>query len=468
MQIPVEPIPSSLPEVSTRLSAILHREKSLGVELRQLSLTTNPESELLLLFIQGLADDELVRLWALEPLERSAIQLRADPLSPQLLHAILPAPRIRLVASLPEVIRAVLGGATALFVPGGTEALVLATERSAGQPTGRTDQETFGPALMSNLALIRKRLPDPALVAEPRQLPGSRTSVALLYLEGRTEVGLIEAVDRWLQERAASSLLSGGGAARLSSLLGLLPDLMVLRWPHKAAALMDEGYVIVLMDGQPHAYGAPVTAAAILYGPGDGNLARPLGALLKGFRVLQIALVLLVPAEVVALMSYHQEMLPTPFLLAIAMTRDNSVFPVFMEVLCLELLQEAVREAANRLPFTIGTGSALVAGTLLVTMLVQTRLVGPLPGIATVVVAIASLGLPSYEALYISRVWRFWMILGAGVFGFYGVAAAAFVLVVYLTQANSFAVPLIGETGLRFRSPGRASSRKGGNLSGAE
>jgi hypothetical protein len=103
----------------------------------------------------------------------------------------------------------------------------------------------------------------------------------------------------------------------------------------------------------------------------------------------------------------------------------------------------------------------LLAGELMVLILVQTSLVGPVPAVVSAIVSVASLSLTSYDAFYMVRVWRFFMIISAGVFGFLGVAFTALLLATYLTQAKSFGTPFFGEKGFRLTIPAGTSSRGG-------
>lgn len=448
------------------VATILHWPNNLGVEFCSVRLRTQPETDILAVFIRGLADEELVRVRVTEPLERMATQQPGlGRLTPGTLQGVLPLPWMLVVNDLSKAISEVLEGATALFFDGTAAAVLVRTEGAVTRPVGSLMQENpykeiFGPGLMGNLALIRKGLRDPDLVGEPHELPrGRAAAAAVIYLKGRADPELVTRIRGWLQRRAGEEALHRGLAAGMPGKLGLLPDLMSTAWPDKVASLLDAGYVVALVDRMAHAYIAPVTAAAMLYGPGDESLRRPISAALRLLRIALAAAVLLAPAAVVALMNYHQEMIPTPFLLGLAATRENAPVPIVAEMLGLEILQELIREATFRLPIRMTPGHSLIGGAILLLLVVEAGLVGPLPALVSAVVACASLGLPSYDLIYMIRVGRFWMVAGAAMFGLYGMAAFAFLFSAYLCQSKSFGVPFIGEAGVHFTAPGRLSSR---------
>jgi hypothetical protein len=467
-------IPSSLPEASAAVATLLHWPNNLGIEFRPVRLQTQPETDLLALFVHGLADDELVRRLVIEPLEQVVLQRPGiGRIMPAVLPDILAAPRMKIVQELPGAIRGVLEGDTAVFFDGAAEAAVIATRAPVTRPIGNSVpdhpyKEVFGPDLAENVALVRKRLRDPMLVAEPHHLPRGRAAQAvILYAEGRADPELIGQVNAWLEQSAGEEVLHRG-LGGMPAWPGMIPHLLSSPWPDKVAALLDVGYVVALVDRLPFAYVAPVTAPALVYGPGDENLRRPLAGLLRLLRVALAVLIVTGPATVVALMNYHQEMIPTPFLLGLASVRENAPLPIIAEVLSLELLQEVIRATNARLPVPVSPGNALVASTLLAAVLVFGGIVAPLPAVVSVIVATAALGLPSGDLVQLARAWRWPLIAGAAIFGLFGVAAVAFLLATYLTQAESFGVPFVGEPGLKFTAPGWAASRrKGGSLHAA-
>jgi hypothetical protein len=82
-------------------------------------------------------------------------------------------------------------------------------------------------------------------------------------------------------------------------------------------------------------------------------------------------------------------------------------------------------------------------------VLTLTGLTGPLPAAAAVVTMLATMGLPSYDLVFTARVWRWAFLAGAILFGLFGMAVVAYLMMAYATQHESFGVPFIGERGTR-------------------
>jgi hypothetical protein len=107
-------IPRSLDETTKAIAATLSWPNNLGIELRPVRLRTRPETALLAVFVQGVADEERVRSRVLEPLVRAVLEHpEAGPLLPQ--H---------------------LDGGTALFFHEAQEAVLVQSEGLGCRPCG--------------------------------------------------------------------------------------------------------------------------------------------------------------------------------------------------------------------------------------------------------------------------------------------------------------------------------------------
>lgn len=444
-----DPIDPSLDRTREAIATRLHAPRNLGVELRPLHLG---QRRLLAGYIRGLADEEYVRQRGLEPVLRltreEADRVAADP---ALLQERLPAPRTRLAESLNEAVAGLLEGATALFIDGAPRALLIYTEAappSLGGP--KLPPGSFGSDLMQNLSMIRRHLRNADLIAEPFLLPGDEPPhVAVLSIHGRTTPSLVTRVETWLQKHGRNEAFHNGAVAGAPARFGLLPTLASTVWPGRAVALLDQGYVVVLVDQVGCAFLAPVTAASQLYDPGDDLLRRPVLALKRFIRLGLIWLVLISGALVVAVMEYHQELLPTPFLLALAAVRETAALPVVATMMALEALGDLVWIISFRLQLMATVGQMVAVYVMIVVLLTLTGLTGPLPAAAAVVTMLATMGLPSYDLVFTARVWRWAFLAGAILFGLFGMAVVAYLMMAYATQHESFGVPFIGERGTR-------------------
>jgi len=460
--VPAAPVPTSTSEVYAALKEALHYPDNVGLTVRHLRLPAEPSTRVLMLYFAGLADEAQVRDRAFEILEGVVLTSATAPGKNVLLPETPASAWAHTERELPAVIGHVVRGETALFFDGARHVVVVETARHSEHPAGTAQvyppRDLFSRHLIGNLALLRTRLRDPHLVAEPIHRSGEEPGqTVLVYINGRADPEVL----RRVRERASSfgeERIRQGHLAGPHARFGLIPAMVETRWPDKAATALKEGYVAVLADQVYMTWLAPVTAPLLLYGPMDETIARPIASVLRLGRLFVAITVLVAMPTIVALMNYHQEMMPTPFMLALAAVRENSPLPILFEVMVVEGLQELIREVGFHLPLRISPGTAVVAGILLMLVLVQSGFIGPLPGVVSAAMAFATTGIQQYDTIYVLRLWRLAMLFGAGALGFYGMAVVLFFMAVYLYQTDSFGVPFISETGIRFSAPELVSS----------
>lgn len=67
----------------------------------------------------------------------------------------------------------------------------------------------------------------------------------------------------------------------------------------------------------------------------------------------------------VSITNYHQELLPSELLFAIAAARSSIPFPVILEILLMELSFELIREAGVRIPAPYGSTIGIIGALIL-------------------------------------------------------------------------------------------------------
>ncbi|HYG56569.1 MAG TPA: spore germination protein, partial [Symbiobacteriaceae bacterium] len=249
-------------------------------------------------------------------------------------------------------------------------------------------------------------------------------------------------------EFAARGLWSSAGAV-----LGFLPRFDTTNQAHLAAMLLDTGHVMVLVDRLPTVHVAPVAISTWFASAGDYGTIYPVRRLKLVLRLTAYGAVLLLPGMLVSLMNYHMEMLPTAFLTAIASVRENSPFGIFFEVLWLEVLSEVGWTLSRHASAVISPGTMLNVLSLFFLLAVLAGFSGPAPAVMALTGAIVSLLLPSFDGVHVVRVWRFYLLLGAIILGFYGMAAVFTMMVVYLCTVRRWGVPFLSASGPKFTAP---------------
>ena len=165
--------------------------------------------------------------------------------------------------------------------------------------------------------------------------------------------------------------------------------------------------------------------------------------LFVGCAMFFLVVSLLLPSLYVAILSFHQEMVPGTLLLSISASREAVPFPAIVEALLMEITFEALREAGIRLPKQIGAAVSIVGALVIGQAAVQAGLVSAPMVIVVAITGIASFMIPRYFTGLAIRVLRFPMMLLSATLGLLGIMMGIIAIVIHLCSLRSFGVPYL-------------------------
>lgn len=307
-------------------------------------------------------------------------------------------------------------------------------------------QEAFNETILSNVAAIRKILKTSDLIAENIPVGNtSKTPCALMYLRGITNDGLLSEVRRRLQGIDTEYIYSSSDIEMLMEKHSLYPMTHTLKTerPDRAAAMLADGKVIVIVQGSPFVLILPTTAADLIEASEDNYVRAPEANFMRLVRLFGLSLCLLLPAIFVAIMLYHHEMLPTDLLLAIEASREKVPFPLVAELLLMEFSFELIKEASVRVPSPVGSTLGIIGGLILGQAAVEANIVSPILIIIVSIGGIGSFATPSVALSRSLSLLRFVYILFAAAGGFLGLICGLFINLAYLSASDSFGVPFL-------------------------
>ncbi|WP_419885970.1 spore germination protein [Paenibacillus sp. B-A-8] len=308
----------------------------------------------------------------------------------------------------------------------------------------RGSRDGFIENLQSNLSLLRYRLqtPDFRVVTAPL---GARTrsKVAVCYIEGIADPGLVQKVMKRLSAINVDGILDSGYIEQFieDHPLSPFPQVQPTERPDKSIASLLEGRVIILVDGSPFCLIVPALFNQFFQTVDDYTERFVVGSLLRMIRLIALLFSLFFPALYVSIISFNPELLPTEFAVAITGARAGVPFPAVLEVLIMEVFMEVLREATIRLPQMIGGALSIVGVLVIGQAAVAAGLASPTTVVVVAITTIGSFATPAYNAAISSRMLRFPLIILAGCFGLYGVMLGTIVIVNHLLFLESFGVP---------------------------
>lgn len=405
-----------------------------------------------LLYIDGLSNLRLIDDFILSPL----MQGQADELR-DLQHLIqhkLPVSSLQVIKTSKECVEYLSMGFSVLLCEGEEQALALGVseweKRAIEEPSAevgiRGPREGFTETLRINMSQVRRIVKSPAMKFEPYKVGGyTQTNLMLAYIDGLVDPTLVEEVKARLQRIKIDGVLESGYIEELieDNPYSPFPQLLTTERPDVVCGNLLEGKVAILVEGSPVALVAPTTFFALFQAAEDYYQRSMISTLIRWLRYLFLSISLLLPSLYVAVITFHQEMVPAPLLFSMASSREEVPFPALVEALMMEVTFEALREAGVRLPKQVGAAVSIVGALVIGQSAVQADLVSAPMVIVVAITGIASFMVPRYIAGIAIRMLRFPIILLAGSFGLLGVMMGIIALVLHLCSLRSFGVPFL-------------------------
>ncbi len=408
--------------------------------------------------IAGLVDkniinDQLLKNMLLN-IPESSIRLpdSAEELITLLQTDILSIHNISRINTMYDVVLAVLGGDTALFVDGTDQVLIISSKgwksRAIEEPQSealiRGPRDGFTEDIRTNTVLIRRRLRDPNLRFHSERI-GRRAQkeVIITYIEGIVHPDLVKEVKRRMKTIDMDDSEGAGYIEQwiADSFLSPFPLILNTERPDKVSTALLQGKVAILVDGTPFSLILPITLVSAFQSPEDYYSHWLISTLIRILRMIAAFISTFLPALYIALVEYHHGMIPSKLAFSIAGTREGVPFPAVVEAIMMEVTLEILREAGIRLPKPIGQTIGIVGGLVIGEAAVAAGIVSPIMVIVVSLTAITSFVLPTYSFSMAFRIIRFLVMIAAAFLGLYGVIFAYIMINIHIVNLKSFGIP---------------------------
>lgn len=442
---PDREVSPDLDETLSHLSNVW--EKCHDLEIRRLDAGGN---RLAIVWLDTLVDKLLLQEGIVEPLTRADRRI----VSQAQLGNLLQVGSLQWKTGWRDVDACLAAGKVAVFAEGIAGAAIVELIKTPGRQVERPvveaavlgPQEAFIEDIEQNIGLIRKRIRSPRLKME-METRGTvtRTRIALLYVEGIIKPSIVTELKQRLKKVQLDGILESNYVAEYirDAPRTLFPTVQFTERPDVIASSLLQGRAVLLVDGSPMSILVPTTLFSFLQSSEDYYENYLVATVIRVLRHVLFWLSMLLPALYVALLSYHQEMLPSRLLITIAASHEGIPFPTVAEVLIMEVIFEALREAGLRLPRSIGQSVSIVGALVIGDAAVSAGLVSPLVVMVVSLTGIASFSVPYYHLGLTSRILRFIFIIDAGFFGLYGIILMVLLLLIHLASLRSFGVPYL-------------------------
>ncbi|CAM4346861.1 spore gernimation protein GerLA [Bacillus manliponensis] len=404
-------------------------------------------------FLCGLAHKELIYQFVIYPLQYEGLP-EGNVNVQTLLNSRFSIADVTTEEKLPQIINAILAGDTAVFIETIPSVLIVnsrdwemrSLEAPATEALIRGPQIGFIEDINTNKMLIRRHIRDPQLRFKS-YIMGKRSQkeVTLVYIEDIINPYIVEELERRLQSIDTDVVFETGTIEQLiqDNILSPFPQFLNTERPDNVVGSLMKGKAAILVDGTAFALVAPMVFIDVLQSTEDYYERWVIGTLLRFLRMMSATIAVLLPAVYVALVSYHQGLIPSKLAYSIAGAREGVPFPAYIETLIMAVTMELIREAGIRLPKPMGQTIGIVGGLVIGEAAVSAGVVNPFLVIVIAVTAVATFTLPVYSITITFRILLFLFVLAATVFGLYGIILALIALAVHLMNLTSVGVPYL-------------------------
>jgi len=405
-----------------------------------------------LVYIEGLADSSAIEANIIAPLMQEA-EGKAYEIG-QLAERKISASQAKPFSTFQECIEYLSNGLPILLRDQEATGLAFGLnkweKRTIDEPVAessiRGPREGFTETLRTNTSLIRRIIKSPALKTETMKIGGyTQTNVVIAYIEGLVEGALVEEVKSRLERIRIDGILESGYIEELIEDMPYspFPQLLTTERPDVTCANLLEGRVAIMVEGTPFVLIAPVTLFSFMQSAEDYYQRFWVSTAMRWLRYLFTLIALLLPSLYVAILTFHQEMVPGSLLISMAASRESVPFPALIEALIMEVTFEALREAGVRLPKQVGSAVSIVGALVIGQAAVQAGLVSAPMVIVVAITGISSFMIPRYTAGIAIRLLRFPLIFLAGSLGLLGIMMGLIAIVIHLSSLRSFGVPYL-------------------------
>lgn len=431
---------------------------SSDVLIRRLVVGKKTAKQAALVYMNGLVDHNMVNEFVTESLLNTSDE-EPDPQDTEgwiqfLLQRTISSGEVQVITEWKDMLLSILSGNSIIVLDGCEKVISVGTQggeaRSITEPTSqlvvRGPKDSFVESVVTNVSLVRRRIKSPDVRLENMKVGKvTNTRVSIMYIQNIAEKRLVDEVRRRLQSIDTESILESAYIEEFiqDHTFTPFPTVFNTERPDVAAGNLLEGRVVLFIEGTPFVLIMPATFPQFFHSAEDYAQRYDISILMRMVRYLSFIVLILGPAVYIALTTFHYEMIPTQMLISLMAQREGVPFPAFVEAVLMETAFEILREAGVRMPRAIGQTVSIVGALILGQAVVEAGIITPVMVIVVALTGIASFAIPAYNLSIAGRLIRFFFMILAGMFGFYGITLGLIVLVAHMNSLRSFGMPYL-------------------------
>lgn len=355
-------------------------------------------------------------------------------------------------SDIEKLIQGIVYGDTILLVDGYSEALILNTKgwmvRSITEPESerslRGPREGFVESILVNLSMVRRKLRTTDFKVKFLTFGRrTKTKAAICYLDSIVNKDVLDELQKRLAKVDIDGTLDTNYITELikDAPFSAIKTVGSTERPDVVAGRLLEGRIALVLDGTPSVLTVPHLFIEHFQSDEDYYINYVFSSIGRILRILSFVVSIALPAIYVAMVTYHQEMIPTPLLLSISAARQGLPFPTALETVFMLVVFEMLRESGARMPGIMGQTLSIVGALVIGQAAVQAKIVSAPIIIIVGLAGITGLMVPRLKGYIILH--RFFLLICACILGLYGLLLGIIILLVGIYGIRSFGVPIV-------------------------
>lgn len=414
-------------------------------------LTTSDSKNIAIVFIDNVVDQLLLSTSVIAPLQELSTDSETD-IADLAKQKIISYSQVSEAKDANEVTTNILNGFCAIFFEDSEKVLIVQCVKwivrtPLEPPTSaviRGPREGFVEDVVTNIALLRKRLKTPKLKIENLKI-GRKTNseVRIVYLADVADKAVVDKVKSKLADVDIDGIVDSNYLAEFlqDGKHFLFRQVGSTEKPDIATAKILEGRVAILVDGSPIVLTVPYILVEDLQSSNDYYITNGSASFLRMLRLLGGIIAILLPGVYVALLCHHIKVIPIKILITITNSIQGIPLSPLLEILFIIFLFETLYEASLRMPRYMGLALSVVGALILGETAVQAGLISPPAVLIVALTGVMSYTLPELTN-QISLLRLIFTFLG-GFLGIFGIVLGTVFLIGYLANMDSYGAPYL-------------------------
>jgi spore germination protein KA len=372
-----------------------------------------------------------------------SLSLIHDHLTLQTLHTSSITQEMKFETAVDKLLR----GHTLILIDGIALGYIIDTQgwkmRSITEPVSETvirgPREGFIESLRVNTGLLRRKVAHPSLTIEEFEIGKiTRTKIAIAYIEGLPPQILIQEIKNRLQKVDIQKILESNYIEECleDAPLSIFPTIGTTERPDVVAARIIEGRISIMIDGSSSALIAPMLFFDLFRMTEDYNSRVIYASFTRMLRFLCVLLSTLGPAIYLAAQNFQQELIPPHLFISFLLSRSNTPFSLFFEILMLLIVFEILKEVGVRMPSPLSSSIPLIGGIILGEAAVRAGFTAESTIIVVAICAFSGYLVPTLDQ--VNTLLRFVYLVVASFLGMYGITLVFIFILIHLASIKSF------------------------------